>query len=542
MDRARQVSAARRGKVKNIITQTTNIIHSSRIIRNMKRHYAWILVALLTWTVGAADAITRQQLATYATSLKGKKKAELKTALYQLMNSGKQTLSYGSGSAGTWWGFYVTDRDPNTNEVINRYSSGKYYFGKRGNAVTGMNIEHSFPKSWWGGSKNAAYQDLYELYPSPSDVNGDKSNYPMDAVSNATAEEDGYDKVGTATHVSGKAWEPGDRYKGDFARGYMYMAVTYSNLTYQKTGLLTMQADASGYPGMLQWATDLYRAWSGQDKADSLEVARNNAVASIQNNRNLFVDYPYLCEYVWGDSVNVAFDPDNAITTASDDSRYGTFTPTPPTPDDSTHVEGSYVFSKLEQGLPTAGKRYLIVAQSAAKLYAAKPVALSSGKTYGYLYTDGVMDENGKVTLSEDNDAYTFEEADGGYYLKDSQGRYYYQDQSYNTFTPTTSLSDADVWVVTANGDGTYTIKASDSGNVIMYSAKYKSYGNYGTDKQADNIFPFLYEEQRQTDGIGNPAVGRIPDTAVYTLQGVRVSKATQPGVYIRGGRKFVVK
>ena len=508
----------------------------------MKRHYFWILVVLMACTVGTAEAITRQQLASYAASLKGKKKAELKTALYQLMNSGKTTLSYGSGSAGTWWGFYVTDRDPKTNGVINRYSSATYSFGKRGDAVTGMNIEHSFPKSWWGGAKNSAYCDLYELYPSPSDVNSSKSNYPMDVVSNATSEEEGYDKVGTATHVSGKAWEPGDRYKGDFARGYMYMAVTYSNLTYQKTGLLTMQANASGYPGMLQWATDLYRAWSGRDKADSLEVARNNAVAGIQNNRNLFVDYPYLCEYVWGDSVDVAFDPANALSTASDDSRYGSYTPVPSTPDDSTVVEDKYVFVKLEQGQPTAGKRYLLVAQSAGRLYAAKPVSVSSSKAYGYLYTDGVMDENGKITLSEDNDAYTFEEADGGYYLKDSQGRYYYQDGTYTSFTPTTSLGDADVWVVTANGDDTYTIKASDSGNVIMYSAQYKSYGNYGTDKQAANIFPFLYEEQKQETGIGGPAVVRVRATAVYTLQGVRVSRPARPGIYIRDGKKFVVK
>ncbi len=508
----------------------------------MKRHYAWLLIALMAWTAGTASAITRQQLASYASSLKGKKKAELKTALYQLMNSGKKTLSYGSGSASTWWGFYVTDRDPKTNEVINRYSGEKFYFGKRGSAVTGMNIEHSFPKSWWGGAKNAAYCDLFELYPSPSDVNGDKSNYPMDVVTNATSEEEGYDKVGTATHVSGKAWEPGDRYKGDFARGYMYMAVTYSNLTFTKTGLLTMQANASGYPGMLQWATDLYRAWSGKDKADSLEVARNNAVYGIQNNRNLFVDFPYLCEYVWGDSVDVAFDPSNAISTASDDSRYGTYNPEPPTPSDTTIVEGDYVFGKLEQALPTAGKRYLIVAETAGKLYAAKPVVLSGSKTYGYLYTDGVIDENGKITLSEDNDAYTFEEANGGYYLKDSQGRYYYQDKSYNTFTPTTSASDADVWEVTANSDGTYTIKASDSGNVIMYSAQYKSYGNYGADKQSGNIFPYLYEEQKQADGVEGPAVIRVPTSAVYTLQGVRVSKPTQPGIYIRGGKKFVVK
>ena len=31
-------------------------------------------------------------------------------------------------------------------------------------------------------------------------------------------------------------------------------------------------------------------------------------------------------------------------------------------------------------------------------------------------------------------------------------------------------------------------------------------------------------------------------DTSVYTLQGVKVEGALKPGVYIRGGKKFVVK
>ena len=512
----------------------------------MKRHYALALAMLLAFSAGTAQAITRQKLASYAASLKGKKKADLKTALYQLMNSGKTVLEYGSGSANTWWGFYATDRDPQTNRVVNRYSSDTFYFGSRGSAVTGMNIEHSFPKSWWGGSKNEAYKDLYNLYPSPSDVNSQKSNYPMDVVTSATHEEAGYDKVGTGQN-NAQAWEPGDAFKGDFARGYMYMGVAYQNLSFVKVGLQTMESDAAGYPGMQQWATTLYRQWSGLDKVDSTEAARNNAVADIQHNRNLFVDYPYLCEYVWGDSTEVAFDPDNALSTASDDARYGAFAPsdttsTDTTSTDTTQVGQTFVFSKIGLRQPTAGKRYLIVAASSGKLYAAKPVSLSGSKTYGYIYTDGVIDEQGTITLSSDNDAYTFEEADGGFYLKDSQGRYYYQDQSYNTFTPTTSVSEADVWVVTAGDDSTYTIKASDSGNVIMYSSKYASYGNYGESKQSGNILPCLYEEQRQGTGITAPADTRAADRAVYTLQGVRIGKPCQPGIYVRGGRKFVVR
>ena len=504
----------------------------------MKRHYALLLTILFLCTAGTAEAINRQQLASYAASLKGKKKAELKSALYQLMNEGKKVLSYGSGSAGTWWGFYVTDRDPKTNQVINRYSSKVFYFGRRGEVPSGMNIEHSFPKSWWGGGKNDAYKDLYNLYPSDASANSQKSNYPMDEVSAAKYDEEGYDKVGKGTHTS-QAWEPGDRFKGEFARGYMYMGVTYSNLSFEKTGLQTMESNASGYPGMKAWATTLYRSWSKQDKVDSLEVARNNAVSDIQNNRNLFIDYPYLCEYVWGDSVDVAFDPDNAISTASDDSRYGSFTPTP---GDTTVVKGSFVFARISQEQLTAGKRYLIVANTGGNLYAAKPVTLSGGKTFGYLYTDGVIDEKGNITLESDNNAFTFEDAQGGFYLKDSKGRYYYQDGNYSSFTPTMSLADADVWEVTAYSDGTYSLKASDSGNVIMYSSQHKSFGNYGINKQDGNILPYLYEELKQETGVRMPAVNNMPCNEFYTLQGVRIGKPTLPGIYIRGGKKFVVR
>jgi len=104
------------------------------------------------------------------------------------------------------------------------------------NAVSGMNIEHSFPKSWWGGTENNAYKDLFNLYPSPSDDNSSKGNYPMAVVTNETSSGgEGFDKVGTGT-VNGQSntpcWEPGDGWKGDFSRGYMHMATCYQNFTW----------------------------------------------------------------------------------------------------------------------------------------------------------------------------------------------------------------------------------------------------------------------------------------------------------------------
>lgn len=284
---------------------------------------AILLFAILCSTT--ASAITRSDLIKYAQSLKGKKKAELKTAVYQLIGSPK-TLDYGSGYQNTWWGFYYTDRDEATNECINRYSAKKFYFPStnKGSIVGGMNIEHSFPKSWWGGGKNNAYKDLFNLYPSDTQANSSKSNYPMGIVESVTEESEGYDKVGKGTIDGQKnqwCWEPGARYKGDFARAYMYMATAYQNLTWQGTQG-KQQLETGDWPTLKKWAYTLYLPWLKSDPVDELETKRNDAVASIQGNRNLFVDYPYLAEYIWGDSVNVAFDPYTSITTAIDDARY----------------------------------------------------------------------------------------------------------------------------------------------------------------------------------------------------------------------------
>ena len=51
--------------------------------------------------------------------------------------------------------------------------------------------------------------------------------------------------------------------------------------------------------------------WSREDPVSEKEIARNNAVYVIQNNRNPFIDYPGLEEYIWGSKVNVPFSYDN---------------------------------------------------------------------------------------------------------------------------------------------------------------------------------------------------------------------------------------
>lgn len=250
----------------------------------------------------------------YYSSLKGKKGAELKTAIHDIIKNAK-VLSYGSGNRKTWWGFWTTDRDER-GFFIDRYSSESEWVKStsQGAVGAGMNIEHSFPKSWWGGAKNQAYEDLYNLMPCESRINSTKSNYPMGKVVSGD-KGNGWTKVGKGT--DGKwYWEPADPWKGDFARGYMYMATAYQD--YNWSGNQAPQILQQGaYPTLKEWAYKLYIQWAKADKPNALEIKRNNEVAKIQGNRNPYVDFPNLMEYVWGDSTNIAFNPETTVKSSS---------------------------------------------------------------------------------------------------------------------------------------------------------------------------------------------------------------------------------
>lgn len=246
----------------------------------------------------------------YYDALKGKKGAELKTAVHNIIKKAK-VLNYGSGKGSTWWGFYSTDND--NGYVIDRYSNNRVEFDSQGSVASGMNIEHSFPKSWWGGSKNQAYEDLYNLMPSDSKANSSKSNYGMGIVTQTSGKgfyDNGCIKVGDGSEGF-KLWQPSVEWQGDFSRGYMYMATAYQDFTWTGEALNSLQQ--GDYPTLKPWASKLYIKWCKEDPVSKTEAARNEAVYKIQGNRNPFVDFPNLMEYIWGDSVDYVFDPATTV-------------------------------------------------------------------------------------------------------------------------------------------------------------------------------------------------------------------------------------
>ena len=282
--------------------------HSKKI--EMKRYNSFLISLLLTIGVGLsafADAPIG-----YYRSLNGLKGQALKNAVHNLIKP-HTVVSYSS----LWNYFPSTDcQATDKSRVWDMYSNKTYYFnGYRG--VSGMHKEHSFPKSWWGGTEVDAYTDLHHLYPSDGEANMAKSNHPLGEVANASF-NNGVTKVGTPVAGQGggdgTVFEPGDVYKGDFARTYFYMATCYQDYNWKYTYMV----NNSSWQTLNTWAIDMLLKWSRNDPVSDKETNRNDAVYRVQNNRNPFIDLPELVEYIWGDKQDQTFYTDGGGSTSGE--------------------------------------------------------------------------------------------------------------------------------------------------------------------------------------------------------------------------------
>lgn len=226
----------------------------------------------------------------------------LKSHLGYIICGGKR-YRYGSGSKKTWDGFYYTDRDTVTNEVLDMYSNNHRYFDSEHPtaSVDGFDIEHMLPKSWWGGDVNPAYCDLYHLVPGDASANRSKSNHapgiPTDSSFNNGSFVTGADTI----HGLQRVFCPADEYKGDFARAYFYIAACYGDsLTWLESGEPADAVTNEGWQEFRPWLCDLLLTWHRSDPVSQKELDRAVQVNKIQGNRNPFIDYPDLVEFIWG--------------------------------------------------------------------------------------------------------------------------------------------------------------------------------------------------------------------------------------------------
>lgn len=269
-------------------------------------------IILLTGIIAAADAGYKDG---YYNAMDGKKKEQLKDAAKKCVSS-HITLNYTdlptywqysdvypelyNGST-RWWDMY-------SNEIYLITSSQT---ARQSFSYNKMQREHAIPKSWWKSNGSVeytpAYSDMWNLYPSDGPANQAKLNYPL-GPTRSTTFNNGVSKVGPAQTGygggSGNVFEPADEYKGDFARAAFYMAVVYDDLPWCVN---YMYSDNSPWPTLKPWAYEMLLQWARQDPVSQKEIVRNDEVEKSQGNRNPFIDFPELAEYIWGTRTSETF-------------------------------------------------------------------------------------------------------------------------------------------------------------------------------------------------------------------------------------------
>ena len=271
----------------------------------MKKFFLSLTIAMAVALCGIAKEPTPCPSDYYSSALNMSDEALLK-ALYNIITS-HTNIGYDN----LWNAYADTDTDPN-GYYIDMYSNyDKYTYSDKCGSYSAVgdciNREHSVPKSWWGGSKQAQYSDIFNIVPTDGYVNNQRSNYPYGVCEGGTRLTNGIyvakGRKGASTHTgyTGQVFEPDDEYKGDFARAYFYMATCYNNIisSWTKAGGDVFFA-GNDYPVFTDYAIELLMEWHRLDPVSEKETARNDYAHSWQGNRNPFIDHPELAEHIWG--------------------------------------------------------------------------------------------------------------------------------------------------------------------------------------------------------------------------------------------------
>ena len=260
----------------------------------MRKNYLISILFLSIYTLcNAAEPIGYYDIAI------GKTEAALKTQLGAIVGPHTERTY-----ANLWTDFQTTDKRAD-GKVWDMYSTCSFTFvtdqdkGSGGSAECQFyNREHSFPKSWFNDA-TPMYTDLFHLYPTDKYVNNQRNNYPYGETESPTSTYSNGSKLGSSTFsgYSGIVFEPIDEYKGDFARTYFYMVTAYDD---KVANWNSEHLNKTKYPAFNTWTIELLLKWNRLDPVSEKETNRNNAVEAVQKNRNPFIDYPDLAEYIWG--------------------------------------------------------------------------------------------------------------------------------------------------------------------------------------------------------------------------------------------------
>jgi endonuclease I len=297
----------------------------------------------------------------------------LKTQLYNIIKD-HTSVSY---TPGVWDAFYTTDVRSD-GKVWDTYSNCDFTLGDDQDSGSGgtaecqfYNREHSFPRSWFGGEVDPMNTDIFHIYPTDKKVNNVRLSYPFGRVGSASYTSSNGSELGTCDYpgYTGTVFEPTDEYKGDFARTYFYMATRYENvINGWENNDSNGDAVLNGTSDQVyeEWYLNIIIEWHNNDPVSQKEIDRNDAIYSIQNNRNPFIDHPEYVAEIWGGGGNSA----PSITNTS-------ISPTNPTSIDAVSVsatitdsDGTISSAELHWGL------------SSGSLTNKIPMSVSTGDTY----------------------------------------------------------------------------------------------------------------------------------------------------------------
>ena len=196
------------------------------------------------------------------------------------------------------------------------YSTTKRYFPIKDGSAAGMDIEHSLPKSWWGGNENDAYKDLYLLNPADRVANNNKSNYPPGILNDSNKVNNNVFFMGKDTLWNDYAFSVIDEYKGDFARAYFYVATAYHDMTWDSK--YAAYVTNTSYLTFTPYLIEVLLQWHRIDPVSEKEINRLDAISTIQHNRNPFIEYPELVEYIWGNKKGTIVNLEDLTLTTSE--------------------------------------------------------------------------------------------------------------------------------------------------------------------------------------------------------------------------------
>lgn len=249
----------------------------------------------------------------YYDSLEGKSGSELRQAIQDIIADPALVRAQNYGDIE--YMLQQADQNPaNSNQVWLMYveqGRGKYKFQSTASNVGSWNREHVFPVSRGGYTDGTSSQpdgiDIW-LATGPDDILAAHADghhiRAEDGPENSSRNNRDY-----GLDYNGPTGNQGS-WKGDVARALFYMGVRYNGLSLVDGN----PSDISGNKIMGDLASLL--SWNTGDPADDFEMNHNNVIHQWQLNRNPFVDYPALADYVYGSRQDEAWfanlsDPDN---------------------------------------------------------------------------------------------------------------------------------------------------------------------------------------------------------------------------------------